>query len=968
MRSRWAGLAAVILAVGATLAFWTIQCDRAFEGALAEARESIRGGRHATARRQLADLVDRRPEHGEVLYLLGLAEQLLGHPDRAEAAWKRIGIDDPHRGMALLHWADIDQARGRLADAEDRLRDALELEGPHRPMARWSLVTLLRHEGRFDEARRLFRDGLAEHPEPVMALKVLYKLDVDAYPIDVARRDFDEAHRRAPDDDRVWLGLAHLAARTGHLDEARRWLDRCVARRPDDPAVWRARLDLGREAGEPVEVAEAAAHLPAGPDSDREALELRAWLAGRAGARAVERAVLETWNRADPGNTEVIDRLAAIAAEQGRTDAVAALRTERAAIERARSTYVALLKTDEPLEHADELAAQAVRLGRRFDGRAWAALEAGGDALATVVERSTTDAESLDDLIPEGELVAARNGSTALGISEGPVVPRFRDIAAAVGLDFRHDRGNVPGRLILPETGAGGVALLDFDGDGWLDVYAVQGGAFPHQGGPSADRLFRNQGDGTFEDASMSSGLDAMPGGFGHGAAVGDIDNDGDPDLFITRWRSYALYLNRGDGTFEDATDAVGLGGDRDWPTSAAFADLDNDGDLDLYVCHYLAWDEHDDRTCFDPDDPAVYACNPLDFPSLPDHVFRNDNGRFVDVSTEAGINDRDGRGLGVVAADVDGDRLVDLFVANDMTADDLFMNRGAFRFEEVGALAGVSANAQGSYQAGMGTACGDLDGDARLDLLVTNYYGESTTFFRNLGGGFFADQTAAVGLSAPTRHLLGFGLTLPDVNNDGRLDLLSANGHVHDGRPLYPWTMPAQLLLGGPDGRLHDPGDRDGGALATPHLGRGLAVGDLDNDGRLDAVLLAQDEPLVYLHNATPDAGQWLTLRLEGSESNRDGVGSLVTVEAVGRRRIATRNGGGSFQSAGDPRLHFGLGDAVMADAVEVRWPSGRTDRFDHLPAGVGYLIREGEGEARPLVGFADGDAIGPHTASAWE
>ena len=498
-----------------------------------------------------------------------------------------------------------------------------------------------------------------------------------------------------------------------------------------------------------------------------------------------------------------------------------------------------------------------------------------------------------------------------------------------LGLDFRHDRGHVPGRLILPETGAGGVALLDFDGDGWLDVYAVQGGAFPHQGGPNADRLYRNRGDGTFEDASASSGLNAMPGGYGHGAAVGDIDNDGDPDLFITRWRSYALYLNQGDGTFQDATDAAGLGGDRDWPTSAAFADLDNDGDLDLYVCHYLAWDEHEDRTCFDPDDPAVYACNPLDFPSLPDHVFRNDDGRFVDVTAEAGVVDRDGRGLGVVAADVDGDRRVDLFVANDMTADDLFMNRGDFRFEEVGALAGISANAQGSYQAGMGTACGDLDGDARLDLLVTNYYGESTTFFRNLGGGFFADQTATVNLSAPTRHLLGFGLALLDANNDGRLDLLSANGHVHDGRPLYPWTMPAQLLLGGPNGRLDDLADRAGEVFATPHLGRGLAAGDLDNDGRVDAVLLAQDEPLVFLHNETPDAGHWLTLRLEGSESNRDAVGALVIVEAGGRRRIAPRHGGGSFQSAGDPRLHFGLGDAAMADAVEVRWPSGRTDRL---------------------------------------
>ena len=241
-------------------------------------------------------------------------------------------------------------------------------------------------------------------------------------------------------------------------------------------------------------------------------------------------------------------------------------------------------------------------------------------------------------------------------------MPRFVDDAGEVGLDFDHRSGHVDGRLVLPETGAGGVALLDYDGDGWLDVYAVQGGEFPPPAGaPNGDRLYRNRGDGTFEDASHSSGIAALPGGYGHGATVGDFDNDGHPDLFITRWRSYALYRNRGDGTFEDATEAAGLGGDRDWPTSAAFADLDNDGDLDLYVCHYLAWDEHGDRTCVDPDDPTQYACNPRDFPSLPDHAFRNDGGRFVDVTEAAGLVDRDGRGLGVVAADVDGDRRVDL-------------------------------------------------------------------------------------------------------------------------------------------------------------------------------------------------------------------------------------------------------------------------------------------------------------------
>jgi hypothetical protein len=336
---------------------------------------------------------------------------------------------------------------------------------------------------------------------------------------------------------------------------------------------------------------------------------------------------------------------------------------------------------------------------------------------------------------------------------------------------------------------SGGVGLLDYDGDGWLDVFFVQGGPFPPAPGSAlgGDRLFRNRRDGTFEDASAASGIAAFRRGYGHGVAVGDVDNDGRPDLFVTRWRSYALYHNLGGGRFEDATESSGLGGERGWPTSAAFADLDGDGDLDLYVCHYLAWDAEHPRTCKNPYGPGLIACEPSAFAAEPDRVFRNDGGRFVDVTAEAGIVDEDGRGLGVVAADLDDDGKVDLLVANDTTANYLFRNLGGFRFEEVGHAAGVSAGANGGYQAGMGIACGDLDGDGRIDLAVTNYFGESTTFFANLGGGLFCVRTAAVGLAAPSRALLGFGAAFVDVDDDGRLDLMTANGHVSDLRPVYP-------------------------------------------------------------------------------------------------------------------------------------------------------------------------------------
>ena len=512
-----------------------------------------------------------------------------------------------------------------------------------------------------------------------------------------------------------------------------------------------------------------------------------------------------------------------------------------------------------------------------------------------------------------------------------------------------HDNGHSGNNVRPPETMCGGVGLLDYDGDGWLDVYAVQGGPFPPtslvQG--EGDRLFRNRGDGSFEDATVRAGIASFPRGYGHGVTVGDYDNDGRPDLFVTRWRSYALYRNKGDGRFEDVTDHAGLGGTRDWPTSAAFADLDGDGDLDLYVCHYLFYDPSNPRLCEHPGSPGKYDCLPRDFPSLADHVFKNEHGRFVDVTSQAGFVDPNGRGLGVVAADFDDDNRIDLYVANDMSANYLFHNLGGFRFEETAEAAGAAASADGVYKAGMGIACGDLDGDGLLDLAVTNFFGESMTFYRNLGHGLFADDTALFGLLSPSRPLLGFGVAFLDVNNDGWLDLISTNGHVLDSRPRIPWKMPLQLMAGGHGGHLKDVSDRAGEPFRPLHLGRGLAVGDLDNDGRIDAVVVNQNEPLVYLHNQTDRPGHFIRFSLEGTRSNRDAVGTRVTLRCGGRRQTAERIGGGSYQSASDPRLHFGLGDLRQVESVDVRWPSGQLDHYERLDADREYRLREG---AKPL------------------
>ncbi len=351
----------------------------------------------------------------------------------------------------------------------------------------------------------------------------------------------------------------------------------------------------------------------------------------------------------------------------------------------------------------------------------------------------------------------------------------------------------------------------------------------------------------------------------------------------------------------------------------------------------------------------SVY-CDPRRFESTQDHLFRNDGGRFLDVTDAAGLVDRDGRGLGVVAADLDGDGRVDLYVANDTTANFLFRNIGGLRFEEVGISSGVAASGAGGFQAGMGIACGDLDGDGLPDLAVTNFFGEATTFYRNLGGGFFSDQSDAVGLTAASRSLLGFGITLSDFNNDGRLDLATANGHVNDYHRLLPYAMPAQLLAGVGDGRLVDVSESAGSVWKTPRVGRGLAAGDLDNDGRLDLLIVDQNTPLAFFHNRTA-VGHSVTLRLEGTASNRDGVGARVTVTSGGRRQVVQRVGGGSYLSASDPRLHIGLGAGVdRVETVEVVWPSGKVDCYRDLPADTGYRLREGQAGPLPLEGFSRG------------
>lgn len=960
MGRRWLGYgtAALLLLLGLAWGLPRLVRSWRFERSLEEADRAIASGRYGEAREVLAGLADTRETRDDVWMRLGDCERAVGRLDRALAAWARVPARSPYALRAALLRSAILVEQGRWAASEAVLVPLVRDRGAEADEALHRLAWLDHRQGRTGEARALVETLWGQATDRAGMLRQMWLLDDDPTQFEGIRADLEHAGRLAPGDDRVWLGRANLAIRTGQYPEAESWLIACLQRRPEDPAVWRAWLEWARACGRPDEAARAAAHLPAGELAPAEVLALRAWLASRRGDDDAERQALEALIGERPADTVALERLAVLAIARGQTEQAIEYRRRKAEIDRSKDRYrQALHQSPQPGAEAN-LARMAEQLGRRFEAYGWWSLavhrDPGRPEFRSALEALTPQAKpkgtaaasgrTLADLLPE--LPAG-----PLPREEAPAGPPlvFTDDAEAAGLKFTFENGATPARQ-LPETMAGGIAVLDYDGDGWLDVYAVQGGPFPPRTGAPGpgDRLFRNRGDGTFEDVTERSGVATLPRAYGHGIAAGDYDNDGHTDLFRTGWRSYALFRNRGDGTFEDVTEVAGLGGDRDWPTSAAFADLDNDGDLDLYVCHYLAWDADHPRVCRDPSasDRPIY-CHPRDFAALPDHLWRNDGGRFVDVTAAAGVVDREGRGLGVVAGDLDGDDRVDLFVANDTTANFLFRNCGGLRFEETGLGSGVAANSEGGFQAGMGVACGDLDGDGRPDLAVTNFYGESTTLFRNLGDNLFGDATAPLGLAASSRFLLGFGVSFLDADNDGRLDLATANGHVNDYRPRVPYAMPARLLTGGPGGRLTDVSALAGAPWQVPRVGRGLAVADLDNDGAPDLLLVSQDGPLAFFHNRTR-GGHRVTIALEGTASNRDGVGARVTVVAGGRRQVAQRLGGGSYLSACDGRLHFGLGVADRVNSLEVRWPSGRVDRFSGLAADAAYLLREGHPSPR--------------------
>lgn len=531
---------------------------------------------------------------------------------------------------------------------------------------------------------------------------------------------------------------------------------------------------------------------------------------------------------------------------------------------------------------------------------------------------------------------------------------KFRDVTSELGIEFRYQSSHTPKKYLV-ETMGPGVALFDFDNDGRLDLFVVNGApladptppkGIPQKTGPQYwNRLYHQKADGKFEDVTEKAGLQGA--GYGMGIAVGDYDNDGFEDVFVTAYGGNRLYHNNGDGTFTDVTAKAGVGGSG-WSTSAAWIDFDNDGLLDLIVLRYLEWD-FSDVWCGTHQEGYRSYCSPDVFKPIAPLVYHNEgNGRFAEVSQQIGIS-KPGRGLGIAFADYDRDGHTDIFVANDSMFEFLYHNKGDGTFEEVALPAGVAVDGDGNTYAGMGVDFADYDNDGLPDLVVTDLGNQRYALYRNDGDGSFTYASLSSGLGAITQRLSGWGVRFMDYDNDGWKDLLVAQGHDLDNveltTPNLRYREPL-LLLRNTGKSFVDVSRESGSVFQIPWVGRGMAVGDIDNDGRLDAVVTTNEGGIHVLHNETPSANHWLLVKLVGHKSNRDGLGAEVKVATSRGSQLATVSTAASYLSASDKRVHFGLGQDEVAESVEVRWPSGIVQKMSKVRGDRILQIEEAGGE----------------------
>ena len=555
-------------------------------------------------------------------------------------------------------------------------------------------------------------------------------------------------------------------------------------------------------------------------------------------------------------------------------------------------------------------------------------------------------------------LAGAFGATRALGQQGVPISSEglFAEVpASASGIDWVHDNA-MSANHYLPETLGPGCAFLDFDNDGWMDIFLVNSGPsdFWKPTKPVRNALYKNNRNGTFTDVTEKAGVSGAS--FGMGIAVGDYDNDGWPDIFVTAYGKCTLYKNNHDGTFSDVTEKAGVA-TPGWTTSAVWFDYDNDGRLDLFVCSFVDYSGEHKFECGDNKIGKKYYCIPRVFRPTANFLYHNNgDGTFTEVSKGTDIAKALGKGLGVVATDINNDGRMDLFVANDTVQNFLFLNRGPgtngrWKWEEVGLQAGVGFSESGQARSGMGVDAADFDADGWQDLFVANVDHEMFSVYQNSKDETFRDVAQANDVARSTRLLSGWGLKYFDYDNDGAIDLILANGHPDDMIDDYSMQVkykePLLLFHQGEDRRLHNVSELAGPAFRKFFPARGLAVGDYDNDGALDVIIGNNGGAPLLLNNRAAKGNNWLGIKLEGVHCNRDGIGAKIYWTAGGKKRFRLKNNGGSYLSSHDPRQVLGIGSAPKIDALEIHWPapSKQIDKISNLPVNRYVRVTEGKG-----------------------
>jgi len=542
-------------------------------------------------------------------------------------------------------------------------------------------------------------------------------------------------------------------------------------------------------------------------------------------------------------------------------------------------------------------------------------------------------------------------GGRGAGSGGNPVV-QFVDVTRQAGITIKTTSGSEEKMYIVEAKGGGAAVFLDYNGDGWMDIYIVNGSkleGFP-PGQEPRNVLYRNNGDGTFTDVTEESGVGDTH--WGMGCTAVDYDNDGDTDIYVANFGPNVLYRNNGDGTFTDVTEEAGVGDPR-WSTGTAWGDYDGDGDLDLYVANYVDFDVHHlekyrGRNVWHG---IEVMAGPRGLEGAEDVFYRNNgDGTFTEVTVDAGLVDRlKGYGFTVLFADYDNDGDLDIYVANDSVPNYLYRNNGDGTFTEVGLEAGVAYSEDGREQAGMGAVFGDYDNDGWLDIFVTNFSDDNNTLYRNEGNGFFTDVTFQAGLGGPSLPFVSWGTEFLDYDNDGWKDIFVATGHVYPQVDLYDFGTTYkernQLYHNNGDGTFTEVTDQAGPGMQVEKVSRGAAFGDYDNDGDIDVLVLNMGDTPTLLRNDGGNRNHWIKFRTVGTWSNRDGIGTRIWVTAGGLTQMREVYMGSSFLSGNDIRVHFGLGRNKKAERVKVRWPSGLVEEFRDLEADRLYILKEGEG-----------------------